>query len=734
MKTISLWLTLGLAAVPPLSALEITLTLNTEAEDRLIHANDPNHQHLTRIVRAAADYWESIILDDHTLAIEYYYSEAPRTLSQGTIALANNRETKNISGRINIGLIRFVPYARVQTDLNGDGDSNDPGERFVDPETPFPWFFDLTPSDHSEYDFLSEIYFDLPFNERIQTFSLDRDVDGGIVNHPPFQLEIDYEGMPSATAPADLSDQFDLFSFALHEIGHLLGFNSTLPAVVSETADLDYDANPTLLGGYQLQVKTRSSTNIAHLACQNCVMFTGISRGFRRLPSATEILALGVAPDPDWSQINFHRQDFLPNGTNSWKTPSNWLGNRIPDSTKDVYIRGAESDAVGVLLNSDTRVENLFIGEDSTLLVDGSDLTIDQTLSSSWNGSFVGPGCLTLRNGAQVTTRNLQLSDQFLNLEGNSTLEIFRTARLDFDSGRLPEIFGHGTISLPAIIPGTINATPSLVNNGRLKGGFQSTLVFRCDADEVWDLDGDATPPTGGLEAMVGNIHFISGSLAGPFRGSMAVRANHFLKSERDWTFGEAGQGNISLQGDPLNINNGNPATLGGNGRIHLVGGEVTTEGMADITTSTLWSRDITLTCEENSRLTLRDDIGLEGGSFEGEGSLHFDAPLVVSQPVTLSTKHLRFPPNDDVLIASTLVVESEFLDEISSNTSTTFNIGNPVVPGSTLTVNSPNPWTVLGELNFGGLPPTHLRGSSEMTLALGATSPYPMPSLLSLP
>ncbi|HRK21881.1 MAG TPA: PEP-CTERM sorting domain-containing protein [Fimbriimonadaceae bacterium] len=197
-------------------------------------SNTTGSGNLQTIFRAAADCWESVILDNHTVNLTFGW----QALSGGTLGVHVLTGQGGNPNRETSGVIRF------------------------DSDASAPFFLDATPHMHEEYGDLN---------------TLSQNLGGGAINVARIMF----------SEHADADNSFDLFSTALHEIGHSLGLSGANSSFIAENGDLDIDVTaPRPFAGSAIP-----TISGAHLDLDFALMFPGAFVGERLLMSEADIVA-----------------------------------------------------------------------------------------------------------------------------------------------------------------------------------------------------------------------------------------------------------------------------------------------------------------------------------------------------------------------------------------------------------------------------------------------------------
>ena len=200
---------------------------------------------LIQIVNAAADAWEQVIKDEHTVTIQFGWSPLP--VGGGVHYVRSQSGPPN---RVTEAIIYF--------DNNGST----------------LWFLDATPEEHSEYPTLVECY----------TETHKGRVNSGRV----------------LSGDIGSSQALDLLTIAKHEIGHALGFSTWNHQWVSKNAFKGIPlTSPRPYSGFLIPIDANG-----HLRLHGALMDPSLLPGQRKLISPIDVLA--VAEMGEFSNLNLN--------------------------------------------------------------------------------------------------------------------------------------------------------------------------------------------------------------------------------------------------------------------------------------------------------------------------------------------------------------------------------------------------------------------------------------------
>ena len=637
-------------------ALTINLTFDSDASD--LPTFDSTGTLLAAIIQASADYWEDIIHDAGTLDINYYYDD----LSDANGTLASHVNLATSGGKPTEARIRF------DTQINGS-------ERN--------WYFDPTPTNHSEYDLQQTLYRDLAAADQTNWFT----------GSPPDLLEVGYRGGLSETAPAAANGAYDIFSTAIHELGHAVGLTGNVSS--AEYADGDYDVPTNLVGGAVMGIQ-----GDAHIDPRIALMCSGCgATNLRRIPTATDIFA--AATGSSWTNLDLYRQDMWSSG--DMNDQAEWEGNSVPGSGDDAYVRHGGTGT----MSGDLHFQNMTIAEDTWVLTGAHTLEIDNDTVLQRDSVLTTQ--LFVQSGGTLQSEDLRLFGAELDLSGG-TVEIsdFFEIQPD-DEGATSwngQLTGHGIVEVG----------DQLENDGIIRpdGG---ALTFRSTEADAWDLDGD--DGTGELDASNGDIIFESGGLRDDHDGTITIGDGHFVRFDFDWKLGSGG--NIALNGTDAataELRGAVTATIAGD--IAATGRAALDTGLVFNSTADISLADADTTLELGKQVA--DLITYNGGDFTGPGTLSQDGDATVTSGSTVDILVSTF--DFDGSTVSDTTIESGATMNIQSDSLSDSYSGDLVVQGTlNMDLVASTSWFLDGSLTVNGggvVNGVELNLNGTLTTALG--------------
>ena len=388
---------------------------------------DPDGTKLMAVATAAAQMWERLIPSAGTHDVDVSWSQ----LDPGQL-----------------GYWKLDPFGNNNLYFNKDAD----------------WFVDSTPAEHSEYDFGDPLNFSSGKGSFLAgtTSGISDWFDGGLV---PYRLEIGYVGLPTESAPADATTNFDLLSVVLHELGHDLGvagdeFSGRYPMYPAHLSGAE--GVEVVEGNFDDPDGEGFGEEHGHVAPPMALMSPSIGPGQRTLPSAMDVLV--AARDSNYRSVDLERK-FVGVGTD-WNSPSTWIGGRVPDGSDDAYVFLVDSLA----LSDAGRADNLFIRA-SVVETDANILTVDNLLALGGEGG--ASGGLRIGSGGAATVGRIEAPEGSSVQMNGGTLNVLSSGFIG------SKVSGRGKIAVSGqiVVTGQIEA-----EGGSLAmTGDGSILLLRTD-------------------------------------------------------------------------------------------------------------------------------------------------------------------------------------------------------------------------------------------------------------
>jgi len=671
------------------------LTINVVKAGNADTANpsfDPTLSQLEPIMVAAADYWTDVIKDDHVLNVTYGYQDLNN-------AILSNSQIQTIApnGHASQGAIAFDTQ-----NING---------------TLRPWYFDPTPKTDDGFSMKQILVADLPPSTTALYFE----------GTPPGQLEVGYSGN---FFPSNNNGEIDLYTIALHEIGHILGMSTNLPSYASEIAgDNTIDFSPGYLDGNFVEAHLFSTTGDgrAFLRASDALMSPGYGNGDRNLPSATDIFA--VASGGNWSDIRLKRVNFLSG--NSWGFPLNWAAGQVPTEPQRVYLSHGET--VEPPGSETLETGTLTILDESTLNIGTKTLEAKSDINIGLPGD--SSGTLRISSGGKIDAENIDIRDGSL-LETN------------------------GNMIEPAVEVDLLRLYPGgqIIGSGQILIGFPLLLgeVVAIDPPGPADLPLFLNAPNSVFLAAATSAlpvyHAEQGSLVFGSAPNFRLYGTLNIGAGRKATFLENAthlHHPSSPAGVAISFNGGEDlataATLEAPKGFIEENGTIVVKGFSQILGDATFLQDSTVDLKTGSTLFLNGENIFRGGTFSGDGTIQLGQTVTVKEDTTFDCQYVDLDGTGFQIFTiddSRLTLNSQQIQQTSVLVNS--YAGNMTLNGDRahLEINN-SPWFLLGSLALNrstdpGImlagEPIWIWGHLEINGSVEATAPIIFEGTLDIP
>lgn len=382
-------------AAPPVAALNIEIIFDPDIPGAIDPCNpDPGNpaapplsdcgrdDDLQRVVRAAADYWSSIIRDDHDLTIRYGWLSPEVGSLPDANALAFDAAGLPIEGRVRV--------------------------------PPTGYFYDLTPDLDDEY----------PMRPKLLRTLREEERQDAIIGDPIEIFELAYNGMNTSLGR-------DLLSILLHEMAHILGYEGDIvsaePDPVCTPQDLQIavpgsisgaagvalrgfadgqgaqDCQHLALGGIvscrfasdpdapntSLDPSTSPGIRLHECFEHQALMWQGFLPSRRTRPGLAEIGAIQTAAG--WQDIRLPRS--YVRRTGFFDQPQTWLGGRVPGPSDPVFLtrQAAGSQITRLRVRQNAAIDSLYIADSDRVAVQQGRLAVRGLTTIAGPFSQTGP-------------------------------------------------------------------------------------------------------------------------------------------------------------------------------------------------------------------------------------------------------------------------------------------------------------------------------------------------------